>query len=139
MQYSRKMGIDFGEQRIGIALSDLLGMLARAHQTYQRVSLEQDIAFLASMCREQLVDTVVFGLPLQMDGTEGSIAQKVREFAAMLAPHIKANIVFVDERLTSVEAQEILAQSKVKWQDRKKYIDQIAAQIILQSYLERRI
>jgi putative Holliday junction resolvase len=139
LQYSRKMGLDFGEARIGIALSDLLGVIANPYQTYARVSLEQDVAHIATLCKEQLVDTVVFGLPLQMDGTEGATAQKVREFANLLQPHINAKIVFVDERLTSVEAEEILAKRNMKWQDRKKLIDQVAAQIILQQYLERRI
>lgn len=132
------MGIDFGKARIGIALSDPLGIIASPYQTYKRVSFEKDLEFLKSLIKEKNVDTVVFGLPLQMDGQEGQIAQDTRSFAETVANLTNVNIVFVDERLTSVEAEEILIKANVRREERKMLIDKIAAQIILEQYLERR-
>lgn len=138
MQYTRKMGIDFGEVRIGIALSDPLCIIASPYETYKRISLEKDFEHLTQLIKTNNVDTVVFGLPYQMDGQEGKIAKIVREFAEMLKEKANVEIVFVDERLSSVEAEEILINANVKREDRKMLIDKIAAQIILQQYIERR-
>ena len=138
MQYSRKMGIDFGQVRIGIALSDPLCIIASPYETYKRVSFEKDIEHIFNLVKTQNVDTVVFGLPYQMDGTEGKIAGLVREFASALKELSNVNIVFEDERLSSVEAEEILLSANVRREDRKMLIDKIAAQIILQQYIERR-
>lgn len=138
MQNSRKMGIDFGQVRIGIALSDPLCIIASPYETYKRVSLTKDIEHLSDLINAQNVDTVVFGMPYQMDGQEGFVAKMVREFALLLEEKTNVKIVFVDERLSSVEAEEILINSKVKREDRKMLIDKIAAQIILQQYIERR-
>lgn len=138
MQYTRKMGIDFGEVRIGIALSDPLGIIASPYETYKRISLDKDLEHLMQLIKTNHVDTVVFGLPYQMDGQEGKIAKIVREFAELLEEKTNIKTVFVDERLSSVEAEEILINANVKREDRKMLIDKIAAQIILQAYLERR-
>lgn len=132
------MGIDFGKARIGIALSDPLGIIASPYQTYVRVSFEKDLNFLKSLIQEKNVDTVVIGLPLQMDGEEGQMAKDTRLFAENLKSAIDVHIVFEDERLTSVEAEEILIKANVRREERKMLIDKIAAQIILEQYLERR-
>lgn len=132
------MGIDFGKARIGIALSDPLSIIASPFQTYVRVSFEKDLKYLSNLIKEKNIDTVVFGLPLQMDGEEGQMAKDTRFFADSLKEHNNVKIVFEDERLTSVEAEELLINANVKRKERKMLIDKIAAQIILEQYLERR-
>lgn len=138
MQNSRIMGVDFGQVRIGIALSDPLKIIASPYETYKRVSLEKDIEYLVGLIKAKNVDTIVFGMPYQMDGQEGKTAVMVREFVSSLEKQINVKIVFEDERLSSVEAEEILINANVKREDRKMLIDKVAAQIILQQYLERR-
>ncbi|MGI5841888.1 MAG: Holliday junction resolvase RuvX [Christensenellales bacterium] len=132
------MGIDFGKVRIGIALTDPLGIIASPFETYQRVSFSDDINYLAKLIKLQNVDTVIFGLPLQMDGQEGDMAKATREFAGELEKVASVKIVFEDERLSSVTAEEILIEAGVKREKRKLLIDKIAAQVILQQYIERR-
>ncbi len=132
------MGIDFGKARIGIALSDPLGIIASPFKTYVRISFEKDLDFLKALIKEKNVDTVVFGLPLQMDGEEGQMAKDTRLFAESLESITDVKIDFEDERLTSVEAEELLIQAKVRREERKMLIDKIAAQMILEQYLERR-
>jgi putative Holliday junction resolvase len=134
----RKMGIDFGKVRIGIALSDPMCIISSPYETYTRVSFENDIEYLHNLIKKQAVDMIVFGLPLQMDGQEGEMASHTRHFANQLAQATGVEITFVDERLTSVEAEEILISANVRREERKMLIDKIAAQIILQQYLERR-
>lgn len=138
MQNSRIMGVDFGQVRIGIALSDPLKIIASPYETYKRVSLEKDIEYLVGLIKAKNVDTIVFGMPYQMDGQEGKTAVMVREFVSSLEKQVNVKIVFEDERLSSVEAEEILINANVKREDRKMLIDKVAAQIILQQYLERR-
>ena len=135
MQYKRKMGIDFGEARIGIAFSDLLCMLATGRLTLTKTTDEEDIKTLIKLAKENDVDEIVFGLPLNMDGTEGERAKRTKDFGLALEKASKIKVSFEDERLSSYEAEEILKQRKVKWQDRKKVLDQISAEIILQTYL----
>lgn len=135
MQYKRLMGIDYGDVRIGIAFSDLLQIICSPYETYVRINENDDLQYLVNLINKQDVETVVFGLPLNMDGTEGDRAIKTREFAYKLASLVNVNIAFYDERLSSVEAEDLLINAKVKRQDRKKLIDKVAAQIILESYL----
>ena len=138
MQSSRIMGVDFGQVRIGIALTDPLCIIASPYETYKRVSFEKDIEYLSKLVKEKNVGTIVFGMPYQMDGQEGKTAEMVRQFANELEKQTTVKIVFEDERLSSVEAEEILLSANVRREDRKMLIDKIAAQIILQQYLERR-
>lgn len=135
MQYKRLMGIDYGEVRIGIAFSDLLQIICSPFETYKRTTEEQDIKHIVDLVNKQEVETIVFGLPLNMDGTEGERAQKTRDFASKVAQFVDAKIEFYDERLSSVEAEELLISANVKRQERKNLIDKVAAQIILESYL----
>lgn len=132
------MGVDFGKVRIGIALSDPLKMISSPYMTYKTISTEKDIAFFCSLIDQFHIETIVFGLPYNMDGTEGKTAEMVKEFVKRLKEKKDINIVFEDERLTSVEAEEILLSANVKREKRKELIDKIAAQLILQQYLERR-
>lgn len=135
MKYKRLMALDYGEVRIGIAKTDLLQTIASPYETYVRKNLETDIDYLIKLFIIEEVEKVVVGLPLNMDGSEGDRAVKTREFVELLKKKIDIDFVFQDERLTSVEAEEILIQSGMRREKRKLVIDKIAASIILKSYM----
>lgn len=130
------MGLDYGKARIGIALSDIMGFLASPHSTLKRTNLEADINYLKKIIVENAVQTVVIGLPLEMSGNKGAIALDTEEFAKTLSNETNVKIVFVDERLSSVEAEEQLKLTIKSWEKRKQLLDQVSASIILQSYLD---
>lgn len=138
MQYKRVMGIDYGDVRIGIALSDLMQIIASPFEVYKTKRTDEDINYLCKLIKDNEVETVVFGLPLNMDGSEGERAIITREFASKIANQSGVNVVFQDERLSSVEAEEILIEANVRREDRKKLIDKLSASIILESYLNRK-
>ncbi len=134
----RKIGVDIGKARIGIAVSDPMGILASPYTTLSGKGLDADVEQIVSLIKEKDADTVVLGLPLAMDGTDSDMTLYAREFAQKLKQNTTANIVLWDERLSSYEAEEILKRQKVKdWRERKKLLDQISASIILQSYLDK--
>lgn len=132
----RKLGIDYGDARIGLALSDPLGMFASGLETYKTANREKDLQYVADIIQKHDVDTVVVGLPLNMDGTSGIRVEKTKEFCEQLKPLIKAEIVFNDERLTTVSAEKMLIESNVRREKRKTVIDKVAACLILQSWLD---
>jgi len=132
------MGLDYGKARIGVALSDIMGFLASPHSTLKRTTIQNDIEYLKKIINEFNVKTVVIGLPLEMSGNKGSIALDTEEFAETLKKEANVEIVFVDERLSSVEAEEQLKLTVKSWEKRKQLLDQVAASIILQSYLDRK-
>lgn len=130
------MAIDLGDARTGIAISES-GIIASGLETYKRVELQKDLQYIADLAKKYKIDVVVFGLPLNMDGTEGERVQKTRAFAEKLQPLVEAKIDYEDERLTSVVAEEMLIEGGMRRDKRKKVIDKIAATIILQAYLDR--
>ena len=132
----RKMALDYGEVRIGIAFSDLLNIIANGYETYTRKDIEKDLDDLAKLCTEKEVDTIVIGLPINMDGTEGERAVATREFAEKLKSKTNLPIKFLDERLTSVSAEKLLIEADMRREKRKQVIDKISATIILQNYLD---
>jgi putative Holliday junction resolvase len=136
MQYSRKMGLDYGNARIGVAFSDLSNTIASADHIYKTTVREKDLQYFAGLIKEKSVDMVVFGLPLQTDGQESEMCKVVREFAEQLSNLTGVKIAFQDERYTSFEAEEYLKEAKIKWEKRKELLDKISAQIILQNYLD---
>ncbi|MBQ4535613.1 MAG: Holliday junction resolvase RuvX [Clostridia bacterium] len=138
MQYSKVMGIDYGDARIGVALSDLMQITANPFEVFENKGIQDCVNHLCKLINDNMVSTVVFGLPINMDGTEGDRAIVTREVADELSKHSKVKIVFQDERLTSLEADEILKSSKLTWQERKKLIDKVSAALILESYLNRK-
>ncbi|MDD4815796.1 MAG: Holliday junction resolvase RuvX [Clostridia bacterium] len=138
MQYKRIMGIDYGDVRIGIALSDLMQIIASPLEVYKTKNTIDDVNYLCNLIKQNQVETVVFGLPLNMDGTEGERAKITRLFASKIANQSGVRVVFQDERLSSVEAEDILIQANVRREDRKKLIDKLSASIILESYLNRK-
>lgn len=135
MDYYKIMALDYGEVRIGVAMTDLMRLIASPFETYVRKDLNADISHICSLIRDNSVKTVVVGLPLNMDGTEGERAQKTREFVDLLKTQTNVDFVFQDERLSSVSAEEILLEGGMKRKDRKQNIDKVAAAIILESFL----
>ena len=135
----RVMGLDYGSKTVGVAMSDPLMLTAQPVETITRNEenkLRKTLARIASLVGEHQVERIVLGLPVKMDGCEGERAAKTREFAAMVRQRTGLEPVFVDERLTTAEADEILAETNVLPKDRKKVIDQVAACLILEEYLE---
>lgn len=132
----KAMGIDYGEARIGIALSDLLKMLASPYDIYLTKHTDEDYQYFLDLIKRESVDTLVVGLPYNMKGEEQEIAIKAREFANTLAERSGCKLVLVDERMSSVVAEDILRQKYRDWRDRKKNLDKYAAMVILQDYLD---
>ena len=133
----RKIAVDLGDVRIGLASSDIMGIIASGSETYTRRGGEQDLVYIADFAKRLEADTIVIGLPVNMDGTEGERAQLSRDFGAKLGELVDCKIVFEDERLTSKSAERMLISADVRRDKRKKVIDKIAAAIILQSYLDK--
>lgn len=134
---NRIMALDFGDARIGIAMSDIMKIIANGYETYKRTSEDKDLEYIASLVKPNLVDEIVFGLPVNMDGTEGDRAIKTREFASKLGELLQGiKISFQDERLTTVTGERMLIEAGVRREKRKGVIDKIAATIILQQYLD---
>jgi putative Holliday junction resolvase len=130
------LGIDLGEARIGVALSDDLGMMAHPHSTIAVREVSNPAARVAEICRETKVSKIVLGLPRNMNGTYGPAADKARAFAAQLEQAAGLPVILWDERLTTVEAQRALHASGRNVKQSRQVIDQVAAQFILQSYLD---
>lgn len=131
----RILGLDFGLKRIGVALSDPTKLIATGVETYYREELQKDISHFSELISGNNVEKIVMGLPLETSGNEGEIALLAREFGKVLTENTGIETVFVDERFSSVEAEEMLKEAKMPWQERKKVIDKVAATIILQDYL----
>ncbi len=132
------MALDVGDVRIGIAMSDMLGIIANGYETYIRKKNESDFVYLSELIKNNGIGTVVIGLPVNMSGDEGNRAKIVRDFAAELQKRVDIPIVFQDERLSTVSAERILLEADVSRNKRKTVIDKIAATIILQSYLDKK-
>jgi len=130
------MGLDFGKARIGVALSDIMGFLASPYTTLSRTTETEDLEFLNKIIKEFKVETVVMGYPFEMSGNKGETCKLVEDFAEKLKNYCDVKIVFVDERLSSVEAEEQLRATIKDWKQRKKLLDQVSASIILQTYLD---
>lgn len=135
----RVMGLDYGSKTVGVALSDPLGWTAQPLETIVRKEenkLRKTLARIEALVKEYGVETIVLGLPKNMNGSIGERAEKTLEFKVMLERRVGVPIIMWDERLTTVSAEEILIESGVRRENRKAYIDQIAAGLILQEYLE---
>jgi putative Holliday junction resolvase len=134
----RVLALDVGDVRIGVALSDETGTLASGLVTLRSAGLKKDAQAVAALVREHGVGQVVIGLPLRLDGTLGSRGEQIVAFVERLRRVLRVPVVTRDERLTSVAADERLAEAGVKRRDRKARIDQAAAALILQEYLDER-
>ena len=121
---------------MGVAVSDETGMLARGLPTYQRVGPKKDIRAVAELVRTHEVEEIVVGLPLRLDGTRSAQTEKVLAFVAALEATVGVKVCTWDERLTTVEAEQVLRERGVKPLARKAQVDRLAATLILQGYLD---
>jgi putative pre-16S rRNA nuclease len=133
----RWLGLDLGERRIGLALSDPLELTAQALSVWQRKgSLQQDLKYLYKVIQDYEVGGLVLGLPKNMNGSEGPMANKIRDFGAALEELCSISIEYWDERLSTASAQRVLIEADLSRKKRKGKIDQVAAAIILQNFLD---
>jgi putative Holliday junction resolvase len=137
-QAARILALDFGSKNIGLAVSDELGLTAQGLPTLRRSNKRNDLDHLRRAIRQFGVSEIVLGLPLRMSGLEGVQAEKVHAFAEELRRRFKLPVHLYDERLTSVEANRVLRESEMSIQRRAEVVDQLAAVLILQSFLEFR-
>jgi putative Holliday junction resolvase len=138
-QSSRILAIDYGSRRMGLAVSDPLGITAQGLETLQRRNKRSDFARLEKLIREYQVREIVLGNPLRMSGEEGAQSQKVAEFAEELRRRFELPVHLWDERLTSAEANRILREAELSIQKRAAAVDRMAATLILQSFLQARV
>lgn len=136
MSAAKALGIDLGEARIGLALADDLGMLAHPLETIVVKQVANPLARIVEIVEREKVPAIVLGLPRNMDGTYGKAAEKTRAFAEQLRARVKCPVHFWDERLTSVAAQRALHEAGRDVKKSRAVIDQVAAQLILQGWLD---
>ncbi len=134
----RVMGLDVGDKTIGVAISDLLQMTAQGLTTIKRESKEKDYSALESIMKEYNINKVVVGLPKNMNGTLGPQGEKTIKFAEKLKNKYKVEIIYQDERLTTMAAERALIEGDMRREKRKSVIDKVAATFILQIYLDRK-
>jgi len=138
MQKRRVLALDFGKRRIGLAVSDELGITAQGIETLERTNIREDLARLAQLIAEKSVSLILMGNPLHMSGREGRQVEYTRDFAERLSTATGVPVEYWDERLTSVQAERVLRESGISIQKRARAVDQLAAVILLESYLESR-
>ncbi len=139
----RVMGVDVGEKRIGIAISDPTGTVARPLCTLERRSRQHDFSAIAALVAEHAVELVVVGYPLSLDGTTGAQARHISDYALALREHINVPVLLWDERFSTTAAEGVLRQTRGRNQRltarKKGRVDSIAAAVILQNYLDARM
>ncbi len=139
----RKIGLDVGDKTVGIAVSDPLGITAQGVMTLERVGIRKDTGKILDMVKEYDCDTIVIGLNKKLDGTDSIQTEKMYEFRTMLENKMRSTgmkgieVVWQDERLTTVMAERVLLEANMDRFERKKVVDKQAAVLILQSYLDR--
>lgn len=135
----RILGLDFGAHTVGVAVSDPLGLTAQGVEIIRRKSpgkLRQTLARIEKLASYYDAKKIVLGYPKNMNNTEGERCEKTREFKEMLERRTNLEVELWDERLTTVAADNIMMESKIRRENRKEYVDEIAAMLILQSYLD---
>lgn len=130
------LGLDVGDKWIGVAISDELLMTAQPLVTIERVSNKKTYEEIYEIILENKIDTVVVGLPKNMNNTVGPQAEKVLKFSEKLKNKYKVEIIYIDERMTTLSAERVLIEGNVRRENRKKYVDKIAATYILQTHLD---
>lgn len=133
----RIMALDIGDRKIGVAMSDPLKITSQGLETYFRKNTKEDYEYFAQLIKKNDVEILVAGLPKNMNGTEGPQSEKVKQFITELKKYTDIKIDFSDERLTTVEAERMLISGDVSRKNRKKVVDKVAANLILQNYLQR--
>jgi len=132
----RTLAVDYGDRRTGLAVSDPTGIIVQPLPPIETEDLEELIERIVQTAQEQEAGTVVVGMPLRLDGTVGSRAEKTRKLIERLRASLAVSVEEWDERLTSAEAEEILRQAGLNWRKRKGKLDTVAAVLILRSYLQ---
>lgn len=130
----RVIALDVGDVRIGIAVSDPTGTIAQPLEVYRRVGWGPDSRYVKALCDRYETDHVLLGLPLNMDGTLGGQAQKAQAFGEVLEK-LGLQVSYQDERMTTVTAERVLIGGSVRREDRKQYVDKLAAAVILEQWL----
>ncbi|MDX9917473.1 MAG: Holliday junction resolvase RuvX [Gudongella sp.] len=132
----RILGLDVGTKRIGVAISDALGITAQPLTVITRESKKKDLAEIEALLSEYSVKKVVVGMPYNMNGTVGPSGEMARTVAEKIKNKFGVEIVYIDERLSTVSAERVLIESEVRRENRKNMIDKVAASYILQTYLD---
>ncbi len=132
----RILALDYGKRRIGLAVCDPSGVAVRGLETFQRKRVRGDLEALAALAHGLEAEMLLFGEPRNLDGSQGEAAAGVRQFASRLSQASGLPVCFWDERLTTVEAEEVLTRRGLKFEERRKAVDQMAAVILLHDYLE---
>ena len=138
MIQSRVLALDLGKKRIGMALSDELGVTAQGLETLERSNIRKDLARISQLAADKNVSLILMGNPLHMSGREGRQAEYARDFGERLRAASGIRVEFWDERLTTVAAQRVLRESGISIEKRAKAVDRLAAVILLESYLDSR-
>ena len=133
----RILGLDIGTKTIGVAISDPLGWTAQGITTIRRKNYTNDMEAIKKICNEYSVETIVAGMPKNMNGTIGPSGEMVREFCERLKEVVNIDIEFWDERLTTVAAHRAMLEADLSRSKRNKIVDKVAATYILQGYLDR--
>ncbi|MFC1995667.1 Holliday junction resolvase RuvX [Chloroflexota bacterium] len=139
MDITRKLGLDVGDKRIGVALSDLLGILASPVTIINRGDESADIEAIISIVNQEQVGQIIVGLPRSMDGSIGRQAEKVKTFTQSLCRHTDVSVEFRDERLSTVSAKRLMQTVKARKPKKRARHDAIAAALILQGYLDEEL
>lgn len=135
----RLLGLDVGQKRIGIAVSDPMGWTAQGHSVWERKTKLEDLEYIRQVCREFEVETIIIGFPRNMNGSIGPKALEIQEFAADLQEYAGIPMKLWDERLTTRSAERVLLEANLSRRRRKQVVDKVAAVHILQSYLDGRL
>lgn len=130
------LGLDVGDVRIGVAISDILGSGAHPLCTLTRTNRQRDVTAIGDLVSIHQVERIIIGLPISLDGTVGAQAEKVQQFGNRLSKTLEIPVEYMDESFTTAEAEEILDQVEIDSKKRKNIIDQISAVIILNEYMQ---
>lgn len=131
----RIIALDVGDVRIGVAVSDPTGTIAQPLEVYKRVGFGPDGRYVKALCDRYGTTQVLLGLPLNMDGSLGPQAQKAQAFGEVLQNQHGLTVFYQDERMTTVTAEQVLISGSVRREDRKRYVDKLAAAVILEQWL----
>ena len=132
----RILGLDVGTKRIGVAISDPLGMTAQPLTTIVRESKKKDLEAIEALLTEYDIKKVVVGMPFNMNGTIGPSGEMVKMVAEKIKNKFKIELIYIDERLSTVSAERVLIERNIRREDRKDFIDKVAASYILKTYLD---
>jgi len=135
---ARWLGIDYGDKRVGIAVSDPMEVVSTPLETIDNTSRDRCVARVAELVRERKIEGIVIGLPLHMNGTEGERVHRTRAFVESLQASISVPVEWWDERMTTASVNRVLIQAGTRRERRKEVVDKLAAQQILQAFLDAR-